>query len=162
MKSLQHFFCIVAVLALVLGGCKKDDSTTCTDGIMNGDETGVDCGGDCDPCGTNNCSITDFSGSGTAIGVAPNNCGDRPITVTNDGISTVTLDMPVPNAGTLTLIGQITSGCSFSVPLDTISDGGIEAYYSGSGSLNGNTLTFTYRADFNFGSGFDCDYTVNL
>ncbi len=28
-------------------------STTCNDGIQNGDETGVDCGGSCSPCNTN-------------------------------------------------------------------------------------------------------------
>ncbi|QCX02279.1 hypothetical protein FGM00_04485 [Aggregatimonas sangjinii] len=28
----------------------NDDIVTCTDGIMNGDETGIDCGGACTPC----------------------------------------------------------------------------------------------------------------
>ena len=51
----------VYVLALILGllafGCSKDDDTieepqiSCTDGIQNGNETGVDCGGDCGLCG---------------------------------------------------------------------------------------------------------------
>ena len=31
--------------------CSLHDSVTCNDGIENGDETGVDCGGSCDPCG---------------------------------------------------------------------------------------------------------------
>ena len=136
--------------------------STCNDGIQNGNETGVDCGGDCNPCNTNNCSITDYTGTGTAVGVAPNNCGDRQITLTNDGSSNITLEMPVPNVGTLTLVGQITSGCSFGIPLDTVSEGGLEVYYSGSGSLSGNTLNFTYRADYSFGGGFDCDYTAQL
>ena len=30
-------------------GC-GDTTPTCTDGIQNGDETGIDCGGSCDPC----------------------------------------------------------------------------------------------------------------
>lgn len=47
-------------LALVLGGCTpaSDDSgaggaapSTCDDGVKNGDETAVDCGGTCGPCG---------------------------------------------------------------------------------------------------------------
>lgn len=48
------------LMALFLGGmtiavssCSDDDAEdapTCTDGIQNGNETGVDCGGDCDPC----------------------------------------------------------------------------------------------------------------
>ena len=29
-----------------------DPMATCDDGVMNGDETGVDCGGSCDPCDT--------------------------------------------------------------------------------------------------------------
>ena len=32
---------------------KETTDPTCTDGIQNGDETGVDCGGSCKPCDTN-------------------------------------------------------------------------------------------------------------
>ncbi len=35
------------------GSCPPCDGPTCTDGIQNGDETGVDCGGSCPPCGGN-------------------------------------------------------------------------------------------------------------
>ena len=36
---------------LTSNGCGSGSGPTCTDGIMNGNETGVDCGGpDCDPC----------------------------------------------------------------------------------------------------------------
>lgn len=42
-------------LAMILS-CNKDDDTmdisSCTDGIQNGNETGVDCGGDCGTCET--------------------------------------------------------------------------------------------------------------
>ena len=37
------------VTPFCLGG---PPAPTCTDGIQNGNETGVDCGGDCDPCNT--------------------------------------------------------------------------------------------------------------
>ncbi len=30
--------------------CDTEPTPTCDDGMMNGDETGVDCGGSCDPC----------------------------------------------------------------------------------------------------------------
>ena len=30
--------------------CTLHDSVTCNDGIENGDETGVDCGGSCEAC----------------------------------------------------------------------------------------------------------------
>ena len=51
---------ILFVLGIImLDSCKKENeepagdpgvTATCTDGIQNGTETGVDCGGDCDPC----------------------------------------------------------------------------------------------------------------
>lgn len=44
-------------VALFIGACSSDDTTvdppaqaTCSDGIQNGNETGVDCGGSCTPC----------------------------------------------------------------------------------------------------------------
>ncbi len=52
-KFLLSSFVIASVL---LTGCNKDDgptteAATCSDGIQNGDETGVDCGGSaCEPC----------------------------------------------------------------------------------------------------------------
>ncbi len=30
--------------------CETEPTPTCDDGMMNGDETGIDCGGSCDPC----------------------------------------------------------------------------------------------------------------
>ncbi len=190
MKLVRYFFPLITIAVIFgISGCeeaetcfdgiKNGDETeidcggdctacsTCTDGIQNGTETGIDCGGDCNPCstggtgGTGNC-IALFTGSGTAIGIMPNACGDRPITVTNNGVDSLTIELPVDGVGTLYLYGRITSGCSFTVPLDTLTEPGIELYYSGSGSISGNTLTFTYRADYNFGSGFDCDYVAQL
>ncbi len=44
------------ILVSILASCSDDDDTmmepmaTCDDGLMNGDETGVDCGGSCTPC----------------------------------------------------------------------------------------------------------------
>lgn len=48
--------------------CDKDEPATCTDGIQNGDETGVDCGGDCAACAT----CTDGIQNGDETGV---DCG---------------------------------------------------------------------------------------
>jgi hypothetical protein len=58
MKKLVGLFTVIMVLSLAQTGCKKEEevapnpssSTSCTDGVMNGDETGIDCGGSCDPC----------------------------------------------------------------------------------------------------------------
>lgn len=38
-------------LAFLFHSC-GEDASTCFDGEMNGIETGIDCGGDCDPCGS--------------------------------------------------------------------------------------------------------------
>ncbi|MFD2566640.1 hypothetical protein [Pseudotenacibaculum haliotis] len=51
----KHFFTLmmaVATLTFIVSCSDKDDSpvATCSDGIQNGDETGVDCGGSCTPC----------------------------------------------------------------------------------------------------------------
>ena len=53
----KTFFSLMLGLATLafVASCSDDDSIptndpTCTDGIQNGDETGVDCGGSCTPC----------------------------------------------------------------------------------------------------------------
>lgn len=54
MKKL--LFTLTALTGLFFTSCNSDDENpmvavaTCTDGIQNGDETGVDCGGTCTPC----------------------------------------------------------------------------------------------------------------
>lgn len=53
MKKILLSSFVIATLALT--GCSKDDSptpvaATCNDGVQNGDETGIDCGGSCVPC----------------------------------------------------------------------------------------------------------------
>ena len=53
MKWMNVLFIGILAFSLVtsLPSCKKDDDkATCTDGIQNGDETGVACGGSCAPC----------------------------------------------------------------------------------------------------------------
>mgnify|MGYP000621832072 FL=1 len=60
MKYNKKAYKILLLMVLVaLGACTNDDNaqammpepmTTCDDGLMNGDETGIDCGGACSPC----------------------------------------------------------------------------------------------------------------
>jgi len=66
MKTLKYITLFAAIsTSLLFVQCKDDDDNvitqeTCTDGIMNGEETGVDCGGpECAPCG----QVFDFSGT---------------------------------------------------------------------------------------------------
>ena len=65
MKPNYLFLLISLFVLLIVNSCskdKKDDPTpttqvtpTCTDGIQNQGETGVDCGGPCPPCTTSLC-----------------------------------------------------------------------------------------------------------
>lgn len=48
MKRLIYLI-VIGSLTLT-SSCNKDE--TCSDGIQNGDETGIDCGGSCSPCST--------------------------------------------------------------------------------------------------------------
>ena len=63
-KQFLTTFMMIAALAIITS-CGSDDpiSTTasCTDGIQNGNETGIDCGGDCTPCIENNILEGDVS-----------------------------------------------------------------------------------------------------
>ncbi len=67
MKKLLYISFIVLTTMLFVQ-CSEDDNdniidppATCDDGIQNGDETGVDCGGSCEPCETGPEGL-DFSG----------------------------------------------------------------------------------------------------
>ena len=137
----------VIFLSVFMVSCDKD-----------GDEPDVCSGG-------SGCVVSDFLGNGTASQVSPNTCGDRPITVTNDGVDQVTFDMPVELGGVSTSLimkGTVTD-CRIVFSLDSVTDGSITAYYSGSANLNGNVLCFTYHASYNFDpNGFDCDYRFEL
>lgn len=66
MKKYTYKLAILSLAFLFLQ-CADDDNDniiepdpTCTDGIQNGDETGVDCGGSCPPCDEES---IDFSGT---------------------------------------------------------------------------------------------------
>jgi hypothetical protein len=44
------FFLFIIIILYCFISCSDDDGATCVDGIQNGNETGIDCGGDCRPC----------------------------------------------------------------------------------------------------------------
>lgn len=58
---------------LYVGTTEKDSTPTCSDGIQNGDETGVDCGGSCSACSTVSIPI--------GVGTMPIGPGSMPISV---------------------------------------------------------------------------------
>jgi len=76
MKNLSLLFSITVLSLLLYTGCKKEDSpeevvATCLDGIMNGTETGIDCGGSCNSCGGLSWTLiaTDASGDAANSGL---------------------------------------------------------------------------------------------
>ena len=70
---------------------KQGVAPTCTDGIQNGTETGVDCGGSCSACltqinlpinfegTTTNYTVTDFGGNASSLVVDPTNASNMVI-----------------------------------------------------------------------------------
>jgi hypothetical protein len=70
---------------------KQGVTPTCTDGIQNGTETGVDCGGTCTACltqinlpvnfegSTTNYAVTDFGGNASSLVVDPTNTSNKVI-----------------------------------------------------------------------------------
>lgn len=56
MKKIKYLSTISLIaLALIFVQCQSDDDKAiyqdrCSDGVQNGNETGIDCGGDCEPC----------------------------------------------------------------------------------------------------------------
>ena len=49
MKTPKIIFPLL-LLAAILSNCSKNNPTSCSDGIKNGVETGIDCGGNCPAC----------------------------------------------------------------------------------------------------------------
>lgn len=86
------------------GACT--DCFSCTDGIMNGTETGVDCGGDCDVCAT--CTDGIMNGNETGIDCG----GDCPDCITFDEHITADIN-GVPFAANLVLGAQANGLISF-------------------------------------------------
>ncbi|MFK7935414.1 MAG: T9SS type A sorting domain-containing protein, partial [Saprospiraceae bacterium] len=68
--------------------CAGGGNPTCSDGMMNGDETGVDCGGStCDPCATDpTCNDGMMNGNDTGV-----DCGGPDCRPCSSGCETMTL-----------------------------------------------------------------------
>lgn len=91
-----------AIATLGLTSCSEDDDmptehATCTDGIQNGNETGIDCGGPCEPCDTN--------GGGETPGQDEDLSGllTQDFTLTNDIIWEINGKFVVGDGTTLTI-----------------------------------------------------------
>ncbi len=91
-----------AILTLAITGCSSDNNSpevaTCSDGIKNGDETGVDCGGSCVPCNNNGGGGGNETGDVNLAGFI-----SEDMTLTNDKIWTLTGKVVVEEGVTLTI-----------------------------------------------------------
>jgi hypothetical protein len=66
------------LIMLVFTNCKKDHTSTCSDGIKNQTEIEIDCGGDCSPCKieypeTGNHGVNVLHGNDTIV-ITDENC----------------------------------------------------------------------------------------
>lgn len=50
-------------MTMFMVACEEEEQPTCDDGIMNGTETAIDCGGECTPCYTCGTAIQDVEGN---------------------------------------------------------------------------------------------------
>ena len=122
---------------VVITGCQGEIIPTCTDGIQNGDETGVDCGGsNCAPCATgcvySDISINDFEGG---LGIWNDGGGDAAL-VTNSTYST---------SGSRSMELRDNSGVASSMTTDDID---LTGYSELTVSFNFVTVSFENNEDF--------------
>ncbi len=111
--------------------CDGGGGPTCTDGIQNGQETGVDCGGpDCPPCDTGGgCTQNEA----TLTLVLDNYPGETTWTVTDAAGTTLYSGGPYSSVGaTVTEIFCIADGCFDYNIFDSYGDGICCSYGSGS------------------------------
>jgi len=82
--SLCVFLCL-GVCSLIYYGCKKKESASCSDGIQNQNETGVDCGGPCTACATCSDGIQNQGETGIDCGGPCPACPVASMSATVDG-----------------------------------------------------------------------------
>lgn len=158
------------------GGCGSGNPPTCTDGIQNGNETGVDCGGpDCPACPpAPTCTDGVQNGSETGVDCGGPDCPACPCAGTNITI-TITLDNypeetswtlvddsgttvgsggtygSQPDGSTVTISGCVADGCYDFTIFDSYGDGICCAYGNGSYSVT-DDMGNTYASGGAFGS----------
>ncbi|MEN8185967.1 MAG: hypothetical protein ABFR05_02425 [Bacteroidota bacterium] len=80
MKKIILTALILAALSIIITSCSDDNDDpqfSCFDGIQNGDETGVDCGGSCTPCPTCDDGIQNGDETSVDCGGSCNPCQGR-------------------------------------------------------------------------------------
>lgn len=128
------------------GGCGSSPAPTCSDGIQNGSETGVDCGGSCPPCPTG-CTENSLTLSITF----DNYPEETSWTLQTSGGSTVASGGTYgsqPDGSTLVLNLCVPNGCYVFTMNDSYGDGMCCSYGSGSYTLTGPSGTLASGGTF--------------
>ena len=173
MRTLRYYLLALSLIIAVYSCNKKDDTTptsssgnttvaTCTDGIKNQNETGIDCGGVCPPCDTTvvaPCTQT-ANTSDFPIGIQDDtyntSCGVEPIYnnytfVGNGSASDMTMEFNgIPSTDKVYLTTNSTNASSLTssqVIISTVAGGTFSyLYYANSFqdvyvNVNGTTIT---------------------
>lgn len=141
-------------------GCGTAATPTCSDGIQNGNETGVDCGGSCAPC-SSGCNDNEV----TFTLVTDNYGSETTWSVTGSG-GTVASGGPYANNTTITETFCLPDGCYDFTINDSYGDGICCQYGNGSYSLSGSGVSvsggqFTSSETTNFCVGGSSGPTCN-
>lgn len=157
--------------------CPNYCEPTCNDGVMNGDETGIDCGGSCDlPCPPPTCYDGIQNGQETGVDCGAPGCPDCPPPSCNDGIQNIHIEYVEPSPfnpdGYIVVVetgidcdlDQMTScpDCPYSTCFDGIKNGGEEGVDCGGPCPNPCDPTIACGTGFaNNGQPVDCDNDPN-
>ena len=131
MKKLILSSLIIAGLALSFTSCDDETNTggaSCFNGLLDGDETGVDCGGSCVPCAT--CDDGIKNGDETGIDCGGSNCEPCTGVVTKSG--QITSDETWVASNIYVLAGKVVVDDGITL---TIEPGTIVKGQKGTGSL---------------------------
>ena len=104
-------FLFAALICMVYTGCKKKEAAeSCTDGIKNQTETGVDCGGPCTACASCSDGIQNQGETGIDCGGPCTPCPVATMSAVVDGTPWVATYTSCSNlSGTLAIQGTIPS-----------------------------------------------------
>ncbi len=117
-KGLLLLSAVLLLTLISISSCKKDTTTnptTCSNGVLDGDETGIDCGGSCTAC-TTAPSCTNGIKDGTETGV---DCGGTCTACTTGGNNTYYFTGTVDGVQVTNQDNSVTPTASRSSAVDT-------------------------------------------
>lgn len=124
-------------------GCGQGTTPTCSDGVQNGNETGVDCGGSCEPCQSS------CSDNALTFSLTTDNYGSETTwSLTNASGSVIASGGPYANNTTYTVDICAPDACYDFQINDSYGDGICCAYGNGSYNLSGASGTLASGGSF--------------